>query len=508
MSDRYCGKPRLILSAAALVLALACTSEEAKVDKTAASGTPLAQRPASDGWLEWLATDAEGLKPFEEKKGWTSYYQRKYRESIQAFRAGGADPTADLDRVGLARVHFDLAQLNLALTSLLAKTEVEYFDGRAKLGESVPKLRSAAYYRGAALAFVRPNDAASAFEETKDASKSQQRLAASLQKSCAELSAKPADAWTVVAAFVKCDLEKQPPPACPKVQVAPPAELDEAWKARVAGYYSAVCEDTSKLEEAALLELARTPAESETTSKVTVGTTEVQGTIAYYDVVAQWALARYHLRRAESLFSNPRAPEPAFLAHVRALMGDPSKSGAAAATAEQVAAEYLVFSSWRDAADLHRALAGGDEELGSAEEILAKANAISTELTAKLDSSPNAGARDVVRKLSLEPSYVDAFVRRRASTALRKQECALALRLLRTTQDLKTGQEISYRNAPIFFADSAAGSLCMRRTTDAIGALRVLRTSNPEVEGLFATVNSLGNLESVGKGTGGEKHED
>jgi hypothetical protein len=500
---------RIFAALAALGHVLACAEDPTKTEKNPELTGTLAVRPASEGWLEWVATDPEALKWLESKPGWTAFYKRRYRQSIESFRVGGRDPTADPERIGLARAHVELARFNSTLVRLLASSQINYFDARAKLEDTVPKLRLGAFYRGVASAFVRPNQTAVLFDELRaqpDASKSHVRLLGALAKSCTELSAKPTDTWTVVAAFLKCGLEDMSPPTCPKGQVAPTADLDDAWKERVAIYYSVVCGELGSFDDAALVELAKTAPESEMTSKATVGAVELQGTLAHHDVVALWALARFHLRRAETLFSGARAPEPALLAWTRSMIGDKSK--VVPPSTEPVAAEFLVFSPWSDAAELQRSLSHKEEDPGSADVLLGQAEEMTNQLVARLDRSPQASARKVVKQLGLESSYADAFVRKKAALALAKNDCALALRLLRSTQDLKTGQEISYRNEPQFFADLAGGSLCMRRTPDAIAALRALRSSNPEVEGVLATVNSLGNLESVSKGTGGGIYEE
>lgn len=469
-----------------------CHSDPPVADSAAAvSASP------RDGWVEWLATDASALATVQKHAGWRSFYNRRYREAAAAFSAG----TSPGDRVGLARSHIALSRLAVELARLLARARGQYFDERARLGTGVPSLPRGAYHRAVAMLFEKAPGAGAALAEVQGSAgeaSAHTRLARDLAVPCGQVPP-GGDAWAVVAGSLRCAIEGSSTPDCPKGEVGRPVGLDEAWSHRVMLYYGAVCGDPAAVDESALLSAASAPVDEDVTAETKAGGVDIRATVEHHDLVALWALARFHARRAESILGGGSAMERGLLASIDRLAAGRVPSGGGAPIGEEPVLEYLLFSAWRDAAALDdRPGAGAPAE---PEQTLETAARETKSLIQRLEGSPNAEARRAVKDLGLESAHGDAMIRAAASQAMMRGDCGVALRLLRATSDAKA-QETTYRNEPRFRAELAASAVCMGRTTEALGELRSLKMSYAEAAGPLSVVGALAVLRSMG-GNGG-----
>lgn len=481
---------RRISRAVALLLTTlaACTPPKSKgADQAPATGTAApAVTPGTGGWIEWLATDASGLKWLEAEPGWTSFYKRRYRESIAGF---GAAPATAREKVGLARAHLEMGQFEFALLRLLSATQLDYFDARAKLGDSAPPLQLGPYYRGLALLTAGKPEGASMLADVQSPIKEKAAFVKAIAKPCGRAAAGESQGGFVARAY-RCWVDGQPPPACPDKAGSAPA--DDEWGRRIQAYYGAVC-GPSAADDARLLALVRKPAEEETTAQTKAGDATIKGGIAYFDLVGVWALAIHHARQVEPLLDPSQPGHRALIATVRALLRAPPVPDGA--TAGNVGPEVLVFSSWKDAADMKTGPAkDGDEPTA----VLLKAEALSAGVHKALEAGGDSLNRKTVQQLGLEPSYADGLVRRAAGEAMKRGDAVGALRLYRATMDPSVAEQVTYRNEPMLFVHIAEGSLVLHRDSDLIGDLRALRASYPEAEGVLSAANALAVVRSIG----------
>lgn len=490
--------PGLAAAAACLLLAAApgCKPDApATAETPAPAAAPDACAGAPD--LGWVAKVAEDPKALEGHGGaWVAFYKREYRKAAAAFEAVEGDPAAAL---GAARAHLRLGALHLAMARALAHAQVDYFAARRALGAEAKPLTLAPYFEGVALLMHGDAEAAQALLTEVGSGKHHlpgpwPTLAKALVGGCPGPTS--GTAWAQVAGMARC--AGVGPAPCGEAAAAGGAG---DYDARAALYHGALCTDPAKVDEARLTELAGQAAATETLK----GGKDLDVEVEYFDPLALWALGRLHLRLARGLAAGDGATPRMLRAWIARLEGDAAGAQDALQVKDEAAGAELLLAEAKDLAGLkvHLATLGVPAIDVDVDTTLSGMKAKEAELSKAATCVGTPAGQKVVKELSLVEPLARQGVRDEASKhATRTETCEAALRLLRSTQDIKNLEAVSYVNEPAFMVSLAEAALCMRRSAEAMGVLRAVRQAYPEAEGLVSAAQGLSVVRLMG-GTGG-----
>lgn len=435
------GRSRRAMSGA--VVSLACLGAIAgctqKSTAPTAEDSACADPPAD--WVAWIIRTPEGRKQVSEASdGWVALYRRRYAEALATFQ--GVDDAA----AGQARAHAALAELYMRLSRLHARAVLAYLEARRAARARPLKARSELAVVAAAVATEPPEWVP-------------------VRRPTADLPARVACPRTASAAgaVLKQRLTCDDPPACP-AELRPP-RAKTAWNARITAYAEAIC-NPGRAEIDRLRTLASTPAVTETVTMP--GEVVSRAVVELYDPLALWTLGYVHQRRAETLGAS--LDEPMAYAFSGRSFEGPTKTVPLMPPNAEAA---------RAAAAAHR----------------------ETLEAARRCASDPAGAR-LVDELGVGTSLADGVLRRTAGALLDAGQCDSALGLLRSTIDPAAADRVTYRNEPGFLVRLAEAAVCMRRSSEAIGALRAVRRIYPEAKGVLTAVEQLAVARLMG-GVGG-----
>ena len=428
---------------------------------------PDAVRPAdcegaSEDWLTWLMRSADGAQRFEAASpGWIALYRRDYVGALAAFKTKADDPIA---RAGRTRAHRALARLHDRLADLHANALIQYLDARrasgAKSFRAGPRLAAVA----AAVGSVEPPRWAQAGNKVFGQAPSCDRPAGT----AAEL------VWQ----HLKCERS----PSCPRLlakRIGGRSKADKgrarngnhngnhngtkSWSGRLKIYANALCKPDA-VDDRTLSTLAVQPAVRERLS--IPGEVVDSTTVVFFDPLALWVSARVHEARARA--ASPDGLPADWMAHVLSEAPDGQSRPAIA----DMAAARAAADRWQ-----------------------AKVAA------ARRCAADGAGVK-LADELGVTTSLADGVLRRTAAHLVAKKNCGDALALLRQTLDLNAADKMSYRNEPGFLVQLASAAVCMRRMSEAIGALRAVRRAYPEAKGALTVVERLAVSRLMG-GVGG-----
>lgn len=397
------------------------------------------------GWVGWFGKAPKEAQAAAAHEGFQALYRRRYREAIQAFATGADKPH---EQLALARAHFRLGLLNRALARLLSEVYLRYFDSREKLGAQVVQLKKSRVYRARALRVL------------------------GRAKEAAKLGPDPArPAWLL-----------GPCEKAPKVLSGAAAKNED-----LVLWHAALCAPVGQVDVQSLREATQAPADEEEIK----ASESLSTTFEYYDPIANRMLATYHLRSAqavlEALDSNTVPLAPLLAAHVQRARGATIEAPAPALEGRPPTETLagLIFSPWANVRGLAESLQPNlnkpDEQLQEMRTALGRSR--------KALSSMSKEGQQIITELGLLSAPFDGRLRALGRGLLEKGQCPKALEVLRSSAGAQT--KISFRNEPSFLVEFAAAAVCMRRSAEAIGALRAVRAAYPEAAGALAATRSL-----------------
>ncbi|MCA9552573.1 MAG: hypothetical protein KC933_21245, partial [Myxococcales bacterium] len=303
-------------------------------------------------------------------------------------------------------------------------------------------------------------------------------------------------AWTQFAGMARCAAEG--PSACGD---AGSAGGGGAFDARAALYHAALCHEPGKVDEARLTELAGEAAATETLK----GGKDLDVEVEYFDPLALWALGHLHLRTAIELATGDDPAHRAVRGWAARLRGDEASAQASLQGLDGAKGAELLLAEVKDPAGLVAFVGqlGAPVTKLDVDAQVAAINAEEAALAKAVPCTGSAAGQKVVEELSLVSPFARAAARvQGAKMAASTETCDDALRLLRSTQDIKNLEAVSYVNEPAFMVSLAEAALCMRRSAEAMGILRAVRQAYPEAEGLLSAAQGLSVVRLMG-GTGG-----
>ena len=426
---------------AIIILATGCRPSSGLQDGAAAK----CDEPPAD-WLSWLIRSADGAERFERASaGWVAMYRRDYRGAIAGFEEALEQAGNRVDREGLARAHQALGQLHRRLARLHARAQLDYLQAR-RAAKSTPLVGAEplAFIAAALVGVDPPGWAKDAFSEKADCSGPAERADAVV--------------WQRLACIT--------PPPCPR-QVRS-SRSPRPWGPRFDAYAAALCGSSRRR---VVVELAEEPVLKQRLSMG--GDVDVSTEVRLFDPLATWVSSVVHFSKADSLYVKP--PPDDWLAHTLSATPRRGANGHSAPTSIDAAQKAATVRRRAADAALHCA---GD----------------------------GAGAK-LVERLGLATSLADGVLRRTAARLLvesprRDRACSDALELLRGSLDLAAVDRVTYRNEPAFLVTLADAATCLRRTSEAIGALRAVRRVYPEAVGALTAVEQLAVSRLMG-GVGG-----